>query len=65
MSVDHKPEDELERERVERAGGQVTKDGRVNNGLNLSRAIGDHTVMLFLEFTSEIYESNSFKMITF
>ncbi len=43
MSYDHKPEDELERERVEKAGGQVTKDGRINNGLNLSRAIGDHT----------------------
>lgn len=43
MSYDHKPEDEIERERVEKAGGQVTKDGRINNGLNLSRAIGDHT----------------------
>jgi len=42
MSYDHKPEDEAERERVEKAGGQVTKDGRINNGLNLSRAIGDH-----------------------
>lgn len=43
MSFDHKPEDDLERERVEKAGGQVTKDGRINNGLNLSRAIGDHS----------------------
>lgn len=43
MSYDHKPEDEAERSRVEKAGGQVTKDGRINNGLNLSRAIGDHT----------------------
>lgn len=43
MSYDHKPEDDLERERVEKAGGQVTSDGRINNGLNLSRAIGDHT----------------------
>ena len=43
MSYDHKPEDEAERERVEKAGGQVTSDGRINNGLNLSRAIGDHT----------------------
>jgi serine/threonine protein phosphatase PrpC len=42
MSIDHKPEDELERNRIEKAGGEVTKDGRVNNGLNLSRAIGDH-----------------------
>jgi protein phosphatase 1G len=43
MSVDHKPEDDSERARIEKAGGHVTKDGRVNNGLNLSRAIGDHS----------------------
>lgn len=42
MSFDHKPEDEPERERVLKAGGKVTADGRVNGGLNLSRAIGDH-----------------------
>lgn len=43
MSVDHKPEDELEMRRIVNAGGKVTADGRVNGGLNLSRAIGDHT----------------------
>ncbi|CAG9860828.1 unnamed protein product [Phyllotreta striolata] len=42
MSIDHKPEDELERERIVKAGGKVTYEGRVNGGLNLSRAIGDH-----------------------
>lgn len=42
MSFDHKPEDTPERERIESAGGRVTPDGRVNGGLNLSRAIGDH-----------------------
>lgn len=42
MSVDHKPEDEPEMERIIKAGGKVTQDGRVNGGLNLSRAIGDH-----------------------
>lgn len=42
MSLDHKPEDPLERRRVEIAGGKVTADGRINGGLNLSRAIGDH-----------------------
>ena len=42
MSFDHKPEDTLERDRIENAGGKVTPDGRVNGGLNLSRAIGDH-----------------------
>ncbi|GAB0094185.1 Probable protein phosphatase CG10417 [Sergentomyia squamirostris] len=42
MSFDHKPEDDLERTRITNAGGKVTMDGRVNGGLNLSRAIGDH-----------------------
>jgi len=42
MSFDHKPEDEIELNRIHEAGGKVTPDGRVNGGLNLSRAIGDH-----------------------
>lgn len=42
MSLDHKPEDPLEWKRIMNAGGKVTCDGRVNGGLNLSRAIGDH-----------------------
>ncbi|TNN56290.1 Protein phosphatase 1G [Liparis tanakae] len=42
MSYDHKPEDEVELARIKHAGGKVTMDGRVNGGLNLSRAIGDH-----------------------
>ena len=42
MSFDHKPEDEPEFERIRKAGGRVSTDGRVNGGLNLSRAIGDH-----------------------
>lgn len=42
MSLDHKPEDQIEFERIQKAGGRVTLDGRVNGGLNLSRAIGDH-----------------------
>ena len=41
MSFDHKPEDEPEKERINKAGGKVTMDGRVNGGLNLSRAIGE------------------------
>ena len=41
MSFDHKPEDEPERERINKAGGKVTMDGRVNGGLNLSRALGE------------------------
>nr|CAD7445282.1 unnamed protein product [Timema bartmani] len=42
MSLDHKPEDDVEMERIVKAGGKVTGDGRVNGGLNLSRALGDH-----------------------
>lgn len=42
MSFDHKPEDDEESTRITKAGGRVTLDGRVNGGLNLSRAIGDH-----------------------
>lgn len=42
MSFDHKPEDDIEFERIKKAGGRVSLDGRVNGGLNLSRAIGDH-----------------------
>ncbi|KAB7507124.1 putative protein phosphatase [Armadillidium nasatum] len=43
MSIDHKPEDELEAARIRQAGGRITADGRVNGGLNLSRALGDHS----------------------
>lgn len=42
MSEDHKPEDQKEFARITKAGGSVTFDGRINGGLNLSRAIGDH-----------------------
>ncbi|CAM9330494.1 unnamed protein product [Ectocarpus sp. 12 AP-2014] len=40
MSTDHKPEDDIELNRIEKAGGAVV-DGRVQGNLNLSRAIGD------------------------
>ena len=42
LSKDHSPEDAKEKARVEAAGATVGDDGRVNGGLNLSRAIGDH-----------------------
>lgn len=41
MSVDHKPENEGERQRIETAGGYV-KEGRVKGVLSLSRALGDY-----------------------
>ena len=40
MSKDHKPDDELEKNRINDAGGFVS-EGRVNANLNLSRALGD------------------------
>lgn len=43
LSEDHKPEDEAEKSRIVKAGGEVTPCGRVNGGLNLSRALGDHS----------------------
>lgn len=60
MSLDHKPEDEEETQRIEKAGGKITLDGRVNGGLNLSRAIGDHTYkkvsfLIFFSFFKIVY----------
>lgn len=46
LTEDHKPDNTLERKRIEQAGGLVC-DGRINGNLNLSRAIGD------LEFKSQ------------
>ena len=40
MSVDHKPHDPGEEERIRSAGGFVW-NGRINGCLNLSRALGD------------------------
>lgn len=40
LSTDHKPDVEVEKKRIHNAGGYVS-DGRVNDNLNLTRAIGD------------------------
>ena len=41
LSEDHKPLQDRELDRIRRAGGFVTEQGRVNGNLNLSRSIGD------------------------
>lgn len=40
LSKDHKPDSEEEKARINKAGGYVN-EGRINDNLNLSRAIGD------------------------
>ena len=40
LSTDHKPQNELERHRIEAAGASVSED-RVNGNLAVSRALGD------------------------
>lgn len=41
MSFDHKPTNPKEKERIEKAGGRVI-NGRIDNGINVSRGFGDH-----------------------
>jgi len=40
LSFDHKPENEIEKKRIEKAGSTIT-EGRVDGNLNLSRSLGD------------------------
>ena len=41
MSVDHKPELEFEKNRIQKAQGWIDNNGRINGNLNLSRTLGD------------------------
>lgn len=52
LSFDHKPDNKLEKDRIERSGGFVN-DNRVNGNLNLSRAFGDFTYKLDKQFDDE------------
>ena len=40
LSFDHKPDNETEKRRIEKAGSTIT-EGRVDGNLNLSRSLGD------------------------
>lgn len=40
LSEDHKPINPIEKTRILKAGAKID-DGRINGGLNLSRAFGD------------------------
>lgn len=40
MSIDHKPDGQVEIERIEKAGSTIT-EGRVDGNLNLTRSLGD------------------------
>ena len=53
LSKDHKPELEVERERILKAGGFIHA-GRVNGSLNLARAIGTILpVVIWFPFTHQ------------
>lgn len=41
MSVDHKPTIYSEKQRILKAGSVISSEGRIDDGLNMSRAIGD------------------------
>merc|ERR1711991_377591 len=41
LSEDHKPQSEVETNRITRVGGFINQAGRINGNLNLSRSIGD------------------------
>lgn len=57
LSTDHKPDDTIETERIQKAGGFIV-EGRVNGNLNLSRALGD------LEYKREKSLKEEEQMIT-
>ena len=41
MSIDHKPENQTEIDRITKAGSTISPEGRVDGNLNLTRSLGD------------------------
>jgi serine/threonine protein phosphatase PrpC len=60
LSFDHKPTNPTERQRIQKAGGFVNAEGRVNGNLNLSRAIGDLTYKKNKRFNMKEQQITSF-----
>ena len=56
LSKDHKPDLEIERERILKAGGYI-QVGRINGTLNLARAIGTLSFALTPEFKGKYFPS--------
>jgi serine/threonine protein phosphatase PrpC len=52
LSIDHKPNLEIEKERILKAGGFI-QYGRVNGSLNLARAIGTHIFLILIPILNE------------
>ena len=46
LSFDHKPDHENEKQRIEKIGGIVTPDGRINGNINVSRALGRYQTLI-------------------
>ena len=60
LSFDHKPTNPSERQRIQRAGGFVNGEGRVNGNLNLSRALGDLTYKKNKRFSAKEQQITAF-----
>lgn len=64
LSIDHKPEDRDEEDRIQKAGGFISDDGRIQGTINISRAFGKLNIIIqtaLLKFVPSCYVT--FKLI--